>query len=88
MKPNGNILTRRVNLRGAQGRQCAADPNGPVAMEFKDFAAREAVNEGYRVELFIQADASSGIGYGTPWFWADPDGNHSDAAQEGPTDAG
>jgi len=87
MEPKGKILTRRINLRGGQGRQCAADPVGPVAMEFKDFAARESAREGYRVELFIQADASSGIGHGAPWFWAEPDGTRSDAAQEGPTDA-
>jgi hypothetical protein len=85
MEPKGKILTRRINLRGAQGRQCAHDPTGPVAMEFKDFAAREAVREGYRVELYIQADASGGIGHSSPWFWANSDGSRSD---EGKTDAG
>lgn len=84
MKLEGNIQVRRMNLRGSQGRQCAADPTGPVAMEFKDFAHREAVREGYRVELYILADASGGIGHGSPWFWADPDGKRSD---EGKTDA-
>lgn len=87
METKGKILTRRVNLRGAQGRQCAEAPNGPVATEFKDFAAREAANEGYRVELFIQADASSGIGHGAPWFWAEPDGTRSDNVED-PRDAG
>ena len=87
MKTGGKVVIKRANLRGAQGRQCAADPNGPVAMEFKNFAAREAVREGYRVELYIQADASGGIGHGSAWFWADPDGTRSDKAQEGPTDA-
>lgn len=87
MKTEGKVLIKRTNLRGSQARQCAADPTGPVAMEFKNFAAREAVREGYRVELYIQADASGGIGHGSAWFWADPDGTRSDKAQEGPTDA-
>lgn len=73
-----DIQIRRVNLRGSQARACAADPQGETAQEFKAFAAREATREGYRVELYIAVDASGGIGKGSPWFWANPDGSRSD----------
>ena len=76
-----NIEIRRMNLRGRQGESCAADPAGLVAQEFKDFAAREAQREGYRVELFLAVNGSRGIADGgDPWFWAESDGTRSDGA--------
>lgn len=85
---DGKAVVRKVELRGTQGRQCAADPRGPVAEEFKGFYRKEAVQYQYRVEVYIQSEAAHGIATGTPWFWCEKDGTHSDQREEeGPPDA-
>jgi hypothetical protein len=69
----GQIEVRRLNIRGRQAAEMAADPDGQTAREFKHFALKEARQERYVLELYLVTAESKGIGHSDPWFVAMPE---------------
>ena len=58
-----SVLTRTINLRGAQGRSCDAEPEGVTARSFRAWADRDAAAVGVKIVLRTPATKE-----GPPWY--------------------